>query len=202
MDKLNFLPHELKEAIKKHGQYMEIPPGTQLIKVGQYIRSVPIVLEGAIKVKSEFQEKELLLYYIKTKESCIMSLTALLENSPSRIEAISETACKFYLIPGNMVQEWMRKYPQFQGLFFQQFYQRYDDLLDNINQLLFNNLEERLFQYLREKVKVSQVNPLKISHRFIAEDLGTAREVISRTIKKLEHEGKVVQEGHGLIKVL
>jgi len=74
-----------------------------------------------------------------------------------------------------------------------QYNMRYFDLLNTINSLLFEKLDKSVFDYLKEKVVISSKNPLKISHRQIATELGTAREVISRIMKKLESESKVKQ---------
>ena len=198
---LGFLPHQLREVIIQNGQLMEFDEGTEIIREGQYIKVIPIVLEGAVKVISRFEEKDLLLYYIQAQESCIMSFTAIMENSPSRIYAITEAPTKAILIPGSLIQEWIRIYPSFRQLFFQQFYQRYDDLLESIRQLLFEKIDRRLLKYLRNKSELLQSNQIKISHRQIAEDLGSAREVVSRAMKKLEHEGLVSQPRQGWVTI-
>lgn len=199
---LHFLPPKLQEAIAQYGQLMEFEEGEEIIREGQYIKVIPIVLEGAVKVISRYEEKDLLLYYIQARESCIMSLTAILENSPSKIYAVTEAPTRVILIPGRLIEEWMRAHPSFRQLFFQQFYQRYDDLLNTIQQLLFEKIDQRVLKYLREKSALHQSRRLKISHRQIAEDLGSAREVISRAMKKLENEGFVSQAGQGEIVLL
>ncbi len=199
---LHFLPLKLREAITEHGQVMEFEAGMEIIREGQYIKVIPIVLQGVIKVISRFDDKDLLLYYIQEKESCIMSLTAIMENSPSRIIAITEAPTKAVLIPGRLIEEWLRIYPSFRQLFFQQYYHRYDDLLDTIRQLLFEKIDQRVLKYLRDRSKLLQSSQLQISHRQIAEDLGSAREVVSRAMKKLENEGLVKQPAQGVIMVV
>lgn len=198
---LNFLPLVLVQQIEKTGTLISFEPGQQIIREGQYINVLPIVLDGIIKVSSKFEDKDLLLYYIKAQESCIMSLTAILENNPSRIVATAETSTKAILIPANTVNELLRTYPALQQLFFRQFYQRYNDLLDNIHQLLFQKIDQRVFQYLDAKKQILQQNRIPISHKKIAADLGTAREVVSRALKKLEHEGLLQQSGQGWIEI-
>lgn len=199
---LRFLPLALQQAIEKEGKIQEFETGAAIIREGEYIKVIPIVLEGAVKVISRFEEKDLLLYYIQARESCIMSLTAIMENSPSKIFAITEAPTKVILIPARLVEDWLKTYPSFRRLFFQQFYQRYEDLLDTIRQLLFEKIDRRVLSYLREKAAVQRSQTLKLSHRQIAEDLGTAREVVSRAMKKLEHEGLVVQKKQGWVEVV
>lgn len=171
----------------------EIPKDTELLREGQFIKVIPLVLNGLIKVFTRHEDKELLLYYIKPNESCIMSFSAGINQQPSKIYATTEEDSHLLLIPTEKLGKWTRQFPEFNSLFFLQYNLRYSDLLDTINSLLFDKLDKRVYDYLKEKVAVTQHNPLKISHRQIASELGTAREVISRIVKKLELEGKVKQ---------
>jgi CRP/FNR family transcriptional regulator len=171
----------------------DIPKGSIILREGQYVKVIPIVTEGLIKVFSRHEDKELLLYYIKPNESCIMSFAASLKNEPSKIFAITEEDTTALLLPVDKISGWIKQFPDFNSLFFQQYNMRYSELLDTINHILFDKMDKRLYDYLQEKYKLTNKNPLKVSHRQIANDLGTAREVISRVMKKLESEGKVKQ---------
>lgn len=189
-------PHfnsELISEIVKYGIEKEVPKDTELLREGQFIKAIPLVLNGLIKVFTRYEDKELLLYYIKPNESCIMSFSAGINNQPSKIYAIIEEDCHLILIPNEKLEKWTKQFPDFNSLFFMQYNLRYSDMLDTINSILFDKLDKRVYDYLKEKVSVSQTNPLKISHRQIASELGTAREVISRIMKKLEFEKKVKQ---------
>ncbi len=176
----------------------DIPDKTEILREGQYVKVIPIVLDGLVKVFSRYDDKELLLYYIRPNESCIMSFSASMKNEPSKVFAMTEGATKALLIPTDRVDHWIKKYPGFNTLFYQQYNLRYSELLETISQVLFNKMDRRLFDYLQEKVNITGNNPLKISHRQIANDLGTAREVVSRVMKKLETEGKVKQHPNNI----
>jgi len=190
---LSHLNPELITAIEAVSLFKDIPRDSMILKEGQYVKVVPIVTNGLIKVFSRHEDRELLLYYIKPHESCIMSFAASLKNEPSRIYAITEEDTSVILLPVEKIEGWIRQFPDFNSLFFQQYNLRYSELLDTINHLLFNKMDQRLYNYLKEKRQLTNKNPLKISHRQIANDLGTVREVISRVMKKLEGEGKVKQ---------
>jgi len=176
----------------------EIPRDTEILREGQYVKVIPIVEKGLIKVFTRNEEKELLLYYIKPNESCIMSFAASLKNEPSKVFAVTEEDTTALLLPADKVSRWIKQFPDINTLFFHQYNIRYGELLDTINQLLFDKMDKRLFTYLHEKVNLTNKNPLKISHRQIANELGTAREVISRVMKKLENEGKVKQHTNSI----
>jgi CRP/FNR family transcriptional regulator len=195
---LSFLSPDLVSEIISVSQIRDFPKDTEILKEGQYVKVIPIVIEGLIKVFAGFEEKELLLYYIKPNESCIMSFAASIKNEPSKVYAVTEEDSTILLLPVDKVPNWVKQFPSINDLFYQQYNLRYSELLDTINHVLFNKMDKRLYDYLQKKIKLTKQNPIKISHRQIASDLGTAREVISRVMKKLENEGKVRQYSNSI----
>jgi CRP/FNR family transcriptional regulator len=190
--------NELLAEIAKHSQLKEIPEGVEILKEGQYVRAIPIVLEGLVKTFTRADEKELLLYYIGPAQSCIMSFSAGLSNSPSRIFAFTEEPSLLLLLPSDTMSKWIKLYPQINELFFEQYNLRYVEMLDTINSLLFDKLDQRLYNYLLEKSRLKGEKILALRHKQIAGELGTAREVITRVMKRLEQEGKVRQLPDGI----
>lgn len=188
----HFHPSLLSD-IKEFGIVKNIPAFTELLHEGQYIKVIPVVLDGLIKVTTQYSDKELLLYYIKPQESCVMSFSAGLKNEPSKVFATTEEDTTVLLLPIDKVIGWVNQFPDINTLFFQQYNVRYSELLSTINSLLFDKLDKRLLDYLQEKVALTKKNPIKIAHRQIASELGTSREVVSRLVKKLEHENRVKQ---------
>jgi CRP/FNR family transcriptional regulator len=181
-----------------YGQIMDFEKDTEIVKMGQYIKFIPLVLEGIIKVFTRFEDKELLLYYIESGESCIMSFNAGIKNTPSKIIAIAEEKALLLLLPAEKVGQWIKIFPAVNQLFYNLYNQRYASLLDTINHLLFHRLDQRLYTYLLEMSRQKNSMILHITHRQIAGELGTVREVISRVMKKLELENKIKQLPHGI----
>ncbi|AMC10407.1 Crp/Fnr family transcriptional regulator [Lutibacter profundi] len=190
---LSFLGSSLLDDIVASSSLLNFEKDTELLREGQFVKVIPIVLTGLIKVFSRYEDKELLLYYIKPSESCVMSFSASLKNTPSLVFAITEEDTTVLLLPASKINGWVKKFPNFNQLFFEQYNVRYHELLKTINHLLFDKLDVRLYNYLIEKRDITKKNPITISHRQIANELGTAREVISRLLKKLEGENKVQQ---------
>ena len=195
---LSNIPPKLLETMEAAGTIQTIPANTEILRAGQYIKVIPVVLEGLVKVFSSYEDRELLLYYIKPQESCIMSFSAGLNNTPSQVYARTEDQTIALLLPTDHVNRWTKSHPDINRLFFNQFNIRYIELLDTINHLLFDKMDKRLYDYLKEKLALTHRPILKMSHREIANDLGTAREVITRVIKKLESEEKVLQTSDGI----
>ena len=195
---LSYLNPELVSRIEKESILKQIPKNTQILREGQFIKVIPIVLNGLIKVYTRYEDRELLLYYIRPDESCIMSFSASIKNEPSQVFAETEEDTMALLLPVAKVSTWIEQFPDINTLFFQQYKQRYSELLDTIHHVLFNKMDSRLYDHLKTKATVRKENPLKISHQQIANELGTVREVISRVIKKLEIEGLVKQHSNGI----
>lgn len=190
---LAHLPVPLVSEILEVSSVTDIPRDTEILREGQYVKVIPLVMSGLVKVVSRHEEKELLLYYIKPTESCVMSFAAGLSRGPSQVFAVTEADTTAVLLPTERVIHWTRQYPDFAQLFFTQYQLRYTEMLDTISHLLFDKMDQRLYGYLQQKSALTGENPLVISHRQIAQEMGTAREVISRVMKKLESEGKVKQ---------
>ena len=195
---LSFLNTALVEEILKAATVQDIPKNTQILRQEQYVKVLPIVIKGLVKVLSTFDEKELLLYYIEPSQSCVMSFTAALKNAPSKVFAITEEDTTLLLIPTDKLPQWLKEFPEFNQLFYAQYDLRFTDLLETIQHVLVNKMDTRLYDYLKQKVQVTNQETIKISHGQIANELGTAREVISRVMKKLEIEHKVLQTSEGI----
>lgn len=190
---LSFLNHELVSEIMENSTIQVFEEGTMMVKEGEYIKVVPYVSTGLIKVFTSHEDKELLLYYIEPNDSCIMSFSAGIAKEPSKVYAITEEKTTALLMPAEKINKWISQYPDINKLFYHQYKLRYSELLNTINHILFDRLDVRIFEYLQRKAMLTKQNLMKISHRQIASELGTAREVVSRTLKKLETEGKVRQ---------
>lgn len=195
---LPYLELPFVEKILKEASLMEIPKGQEIIKQDGFIPGVPIVLKGLIKVATRHEDRSLLLYYIKPGQSCVMSFSSCLKGSPSQIYATTQEQSTILLVPIEKVSLWLKKYPSFNTLFYSQFDERYSDLLSNIQELLFHKIDHRLYRYLQTKQTHANATPLKLTHQEMANEMATAREVISRTLKKLESEGKIEQSKEGI----
>jgi CRP/FNR family transcriptional regulator, anaerobic regulatory protein len=196
-----YLPHlgsELQAAFAREGVIKEFPSQTEILHEGQHVTMIPLVLEGLIKVFTRNEERELLLYYIEPRESCVMSFLAGIKNQPSKIFAVTESVSTLLLLPARSVENWIQEFPRLNNLFYDLYNTRYSELIDTLNQLIFQRLDTRLYEYLREKGRVKGTRKLDLRHREIALELGTSREVITRVLKKLEKEGKLRQVEKGI----
>lgn len=183
---------KLLEEILQFGTYMEVDEGHILMKPGGFIRNVPIILSGSIKILRADQDgREALLYYIGGLDSCAMSLTCCLNHRHSEITAVAEEKTELILIPVEKIEEWMTKYSTWKQFVFTTYQKRFEDLLGAIDQIAFHKLDERLLGLLKRKSKQCGCSVFNITHEELGQELATSREVISRLLKQLEKLGRV-----------
>ncbi|MFD0836450.1 Crp/Fnr family transcriptional regulator [Mariniflexile aquimaris] len=179
--------------INNSGTFKEIPEGFQLIDIGDYIKSMPLLISGAIKIMREDDKgDELLLYFIERGDTCAMTLSCCMGKKKSEIRAIAETPTKLIMIPIEKMSEWMGKYKSWQNFILQSYHDRMSELLEAIDTIAFLNMDERLLKYLRDKAMVNHDDLIHVTHQNIAFDLHTSRVVISRLLKTLENKGKII----------
>lgn len=184
---------ELITEIEKFGIIKTFSLNEFIVKQGQLIRYLPIVLEGNVKAYSEEDGTQFLLYFIQPGSSCIFSFVHLFNQNPIDFSAIPEGKSTILLIPIDKAKEWIIRYPSFNNLIIAEFQKHYNDLLHTTKQIICYKLEDRLWDYLKTKAKISGTSELAISHQSIADDLATTREVISRLMKKIELDKKLIQ---------
>nr|MBK9650184.1 Crp/Fnr family transcriptional regulator [Bacteroidota bacterium] len=199
-NRLKYLGNDLVKEILEFGIVKIFPANTELVREGQYVKVIPIVLKGLIKVFTRFEDKELLLYYIQPEQSCIMSFSSAIHHDKSKIFAITEHESTVLLLPSDKVNLWIKQYPGINTLFYNQYDLRYAEMIETINHLIYHKLDKRVLDYVKNKVMVTGENPIKISHKEIANNLGTSREVVTRIVKKLENE-KLIKQHHSSIEI-
>jgi len=184
--------NELIEEICEVGVFREIPEGYKLIEIGEYIKSMPLLISGAIKVLREDQDgDELLLYFLERGDTCAMTLSCCLGQKKSEIRAVAELDTKLVMIPINKMEEWTGKYRSWRNFVFESYHSRLMEMLEAIDSIAFMKMDERLWKYLNDKVKINRDQIVKTTHQEIAYELHTSRVVISRLLKNLEKLGKI-----------
>ncbi len=184
---------DLVLAIEKHAKLVSIKAGDVILDIGQVVRTMPIILSGSVKVSRIDEDgKELLLYYVNPNESCAMTFTCCMQQYPSEIKAVAEEDVDMLVIPVSLMDEWLVKYPTWKSFVMKTIRFRFHEMLNVIDQIAFQKLDERLVYYLKEKSKVTGSTLINLSHEQIASELATTRVVISRLLKVLENNNKVL----------
>lgn len=188
---------ELLIEFKNKAKQMSAKAGDTILEIGQVVKMMPIILSGVIKVsRTDEDGRELLLYYLNPNESCAMTFTCCMEQYPSEIRAVAEEDVQMLAVPINVMDEWLVKYPTWKSFVMKTIKNRFNELLKTIDQIAFQKLDERLIHYLKEKSKATGSALINLSHEQIANDLATSRVVISRLLKTLENQKKLLLYRH------
>ncbi|MDA0608650.1 MAG: Crp/Fnr family transcriptional regulator [Bacteroidetes bacterium] len=182
----------LIQEINQVGTYREIEAGTEIIRTGEYIKSIPLLLSGAIKVIREYDDgEELLLYYVEEGNTCSMSMSCCVEQRKSQIKAVAELDTLIIMIPIKKMEEWLGRYQSWRTFVFSNYQNRIEEVLQSLERVAFERLDERLEDYLKEKARINSEHSVYQTHKEIAEELHSSRVVISRLLKKLEQMGSI-----------
>jgi CRP/FNR family transcriptional regulator len=166
--------------------------GEIILNENAYIRSIPIVKKGSLRImRTDDEGKEILLYYIKPGETCIMSFLGGIHDDTSKIRAVAEEETEILLIPVDKISLLIKEYPEWLDYIFKLYHKRFEELLEVVNAIAFKKMDERILQSLREKKKLTGSSEINTTHQQLADELGTARVVVSRLLKQLETEGIV-----------
>lgn len=183
---------ELIDKLSGYGTIKIFSQGDVILNENAYIKSIPIVMNGSIRVmRTDNEGREILLYYITPGESCIMSFLGGIHGDTSKVKALAEEDTSILFIPIDKVSQLIKEYPQWLDYIFRLYHKRFEELLEVVNAIAFKKLDERLLGYIKRKCELTQSHTLYVTHEQLANELGTARVVVSRLLKQMEDEGLV-----------
>ena len=193
---------DIMQSISEVAQLKQFSKNDIIIDIGQNLEFIPLLINGNIKVLREDNNgDELLLYVLETGDTCAMSLTCCMAKSVSKIRAIADENTEVIMVPLSNMKVWFNTNESWRNFILQSYQIRFDEMLETIDTLAFMKMDERLYKYLTDKVKLSASTILEITHQNISEDLHTSRVVISRLLKQLERDSKI-KLGRNRIEVL
>ncbi len=195
----NFTDPALLEQILDKGQLMTLNAGKVLMEPGQFMKMVPIVLDGSIKIsRMDDEGRELFLYFLDAGETCALSLTCCSASKPSEIRAVVEEYATIIAIPITAIDQFSDEFKQWKDFVANTYQNRFQEMLVALDAVAFKRMDERLMGYIVKKMKQLKTNELHTTHQEIAIELTTSREVISRLLKQLERK-KWIELGRNVI---
>jgi len=190
---------DMQEKLAGHGTRKSFSEGDVILDEQMRIRAIPIVIKGSVRViRRDEDGREILLYYIRSGESCIMSFLGGIHNDTSKVIAVAEEDTDILFIPIDKVTMLIKENPEWLDYIFRLYHKRFEELLDVVNAVTFKRVDERLLDFIRKKSEITHSKTLLVTHEQLANELGTARVVVSRLLKRMEEEG-LVQLGRNKI---
>ncbi len=178
---------DLVKEIEDSGNLKHFEAGETIVNMDSYIKHIPVVISGSIKViRTEEDGREILLYYLTPGESCIVSIFAGMKNETSKIKAIVEEDADIMLIPADKAKEWVKKYPDWTEFIFDLYQKRFEELLDVVNSVAFQKIDTRLLHLIKQKTQLYNSKEISVTHQQLADELGITREATSRVLKQME----------------
>lgn len=172
--------------------------GDTLVKRGQYFRSALMVLEGLVKIYREDEEgNEFFIYYLEPGQACALSMVCASRQETSEIMAVAVKDTVVLTVPINIIDDWMTKYKSWNNFVLSTYRQRFEELLITLDHVAFRNMDERLEFYLKRQAE-KMGNTLQLTHQQIADDLNSSREVISRLLKNMEKNKRLILHRSGI----
>jgi CRP/FNR family transcriptional regulator len=182
----------MRQKLEGFGVVKTFHEGDVILNENAYIKVIPIVTRGSIKVlRTEEDGHEILLYYIQPGESCIMSFLGGMHHETSKIKAVVEEETDILLIPVDKVTELIKEFPEWLDYIFRLYHKRFEELLEVVNDIAFKKMDERLFDLIKKKTELNHNKTISVTHEQLANELNTARVVVSRLLKQMEKAGYV-----------
>ena len=184
---LDELPVAELDAILLPARLMTLPAGTLMFDENQPCQGFPLLLSGSLRViKSAANGRELQLYRVIPGESCILTSSCLLGNNPYQARGVTEEAVEIIMLPASMFHSLLAKNAGFRHYVFQLFTERLTDMMELVTAVAFQKLDQRLAALL-----CSKSSPIHATHQALADELGSAREMVSRLLKGFAEQGWV-----------
>lgn len=193
---------QIRAKLLEYGTVKHFAPGETILRENSYIKSIPIVISGSVGViRTDEDGREIMLYYIKAGESCIMSFLGGMHDEISKVKAVAEDKASILFIPVDKINSLIREFPEWLDYIFRLYHKRFEELLQVVNAVAFKKMDERILDSIKKKSQVQQSNIITITHEQLANELGTSRVVVSRLLKQLE-EMNVIELGRNKITLL
>lgn len=198
LNKFGFMGDNFLNELDRHAVMTQVKAKTEIVREGQKNKFVPFLISGSIRVFTLNDGRELIYYYIRRNDSCMMTFSSIFTDYTSRVYAVAEEDSEIMLVPVSVIHEWLIRFPEINKVFYHEYDKRFSDVMSMVNDAVFHRLDKRVLNYIRQQVSITGNNPIRLTHREIAGNLGTSREVISRVMKKMENEGELVQTKEGI----
>ncbi len=198
----DFVEPGLHQVMADQGRIHYFKAGEVILDYGGYVRMLPLILKGTIKISRLADDgTELFLYYLTRGESCTMTFSCCVSDKKSQIRAVAEEDTSILALPQQRLDDWMMRYKSWKNFVMRAYDERMRELIQTIDQVAFNQLDVRLADYVRRRAEVRGDRTIQTTHQQIADDLHVSREAVSRLLKTLEHQG-MIELGRNQIRLL
>jgi CRP/FNR family transcriptional regulator len=188
----NIFEDELIDEIVKVGHLDKVKSGDLMMDIDSDLTHIPLILNGIVKIiRKDKKGDEIVIYFLERGDTCAISFINCINKKKSIFKGVVEQDVEAVFLPVEYIDEWLVKFKSWRHFIIDSYHFRLIEMVESIDSLAFMKMNERLFKYLTDKVKITKDINLEITHQQIADDLNSSRVVITRLIKQLHDEGKI-----------
>ncbi|RAH97796.1 Crp/Fnr family transcriptional regulator [Acuticoccus sediminis] len=198
-DELNRLPADLRDTLVRGARVMHAPAGAEVFHPGQSVDNLLLLIEGTVRVQQRSENgREILLYRVHAGETCVLTTACMLAFEEYSAEGIAETDVVAVAIPRRTFDDLAARSAEFREFVFRAYSRRITDLFTLIDHIVFQRKDVRLAARLLE---LAQDGLVRATHQTLAFELGTAREVVTRTLAEFQRRGWI-EQSRGMVRIL
>ena len=179
-----------KAMLRDSAARKQIPRGAILFRPGDQCAQFPLIVSGSVRVQRVTElGREIVLYRVGADETCILTTASLISDDAYAAEGVAETDVLAYVVPADRFTALMNASQDFRTLVFDGYGKRIATLMSRIEEIVCTRINIRLAERLLALRDAG--NRITVTQQALAADLGTAREVVGRTLKAFERSGWV-----------
>lgn len=182
------LDETVKNIISEESSLAQVKKGQLMTRTGNNVRNILLIADGYMKVYREGEDGDIFLYYLEPGNACAMSLICASKQETSEVMITALEDSQVILVPAAVMEKLMKNHKNWYQFVIETYRQRFEELLNAFDSVVFKKLDERLLEYLQGHAEKLKSNVLQMTHQQIADDLHSTREVISRLLKSMEQK--------------
>lgn len=196
---LQAMPQDVAQTLVAGSKVVLLPAGAIVFEPGQHAETFLLLLSGSVRVQQRSDTgREVFLYRVHAGESCVLTTACLLADEDYAAEALTETEVEAVLIPRTLFDSLTARSDVFRRFVFRAYSRRIADLFSLIDDIVFHRIDVRLAACL---LGLAEDGIVRATHQVLAVELGTAREVISRTLGEFQRRAWV-EQARGELRIL
>ena len=190
-----------RNFICKHSVAVSYLKGTT-IHDGTECSGVFFVRSGCLRVYMMSEEgKAVTLYRLHAGDMCMLAASCVLQAVTFDVFIDVEEDSECYIVSGNAFAEISENNPDVKIFALELAVTRFSDVMWVMQQILFMSMDKRLAIFLSDECARTGSDVVNLTHEQIAKYMGSAREVVSRTMKYFSSEG-IVETSRKGVKIL
>ncbi|WP_313528633.1 Crp/Fnr family transcriptional regulator [Anaerotignum sp.] len=196
------LSHEEREFVQRNLKILTFQEGDLIYTPAKGSLGMVQVLKGAVRAYLVSEEgKKATIFRLHEGEFCMLTMSCAMSQITFDVEVEACEDCELLLLPTEVFASVEQQNIYVKNFSLELMMERMSSLVEAVQQMMFLNLEQRLASYILDESSQRKSDTLHLTQEQIAENIGSAREAVSRTLKRMK-EKNMISVGRGCIQIL